>query len=61
MKESIIKIRFMKVEDLNAIVRINEIVLKTSRSEYYRLKLETAMQQIFCLRRLWQKKKMEQW
>ena len=44
MKKSTIKIRLMKVEDFNAVVRIDEKVLKASRSEYYRLKFETAVQ-----------------
>ena len=44
MKESTIKIRLMKVEDFNAVVRIDEKVLKASRPEYYRLKFETLVQ-----------------
>ncbi len=44
MKKSTIKIRLMKIEDLKAVVRIDETVPKTSRSEYYRLKCETAVQ-----------------
>ena len=44
MKKSAIKIRLMKVGDFNAVVRIDEKVLKASRSEYYRLKFETAVQ-----------------
>jgi predicted N-acetyltransferase YhbS len=44
MKKSTIKIRLMKVGDFNAVVRIDEKVLKASRSEYYRLKFETAVQ-----------------
>jgi GNAT superfamily N-acetyltransferase len=46
MKKSTIKIRLMKVEDFNAVVRIDEKVLNASRSEYYRLKFETAVQYI---------------
>ena len=44
MKKSTTKIRLMKVGDFNAVVRIDEKVLKASRSEYYRLKFETAVQ-----------------
>jgi ribosomal protein S18 acetylase RimI-like enzyme len=34
----------MKVDDFDAVVRIDEKVLKASRSEYYKLKFETAVQ-----------------
>ena len=44
MKKSAIKIRLMKVSDFNDVVRIDEKVLKASRSEYYRLRFETAVQ-----------------
>ena len=44
MKKSTIKIRLMKVEDFDAVVRIDKKVLKASRSEYYKLKFETAVQ-----------------
>ncbi len=44
MNKSTIKIRLMKVEDFNAVVRIDEKVLKASRPEYYRLKFETLVQ-----------------
>jgi ribosomal protein S18 acetylase RimI-like enzyme len=44
VKKSAIKTRLMKVDDLNAVVRIDEKVLKTSRSDYYRLKFETFVQ-----------------
>jgi predicted N-acetyltransferase YhbS len=44
MKKSTIKIRLMKVDDFDAIVRIDEKVLKTSRAEYYKLKFETFVQ-----------------
>jgi predicted N-acetyltransferase YhbS len=44
MKKSTIKIRLMTVDDFNAVVRIDEKVLKASRSEYYRLKFETFVQ-----------------
>jgi predicted N-acetyltransferase YhbS len=44
MKKSAIKIRLMKPDDFAAVVRIDEKVLKASRSEYYRLKFETLVQ-----------------
>ena len=44
MNASTIKIRLMKADDFNAVVRIDEKVLKASRSEYYRLKFETFVQ-----------------
>jgi predicted N-acetyltransferase YhbS len=44
MKKSAVKIRLMKVEDFDAVVRIDEKVLKTSRPDYYRMKFETAVQ-----------------
>jgi predicted N-acetyltransferase YhbS len=44
MNKSTIKIRLMRVDDFNAVVRIDEKVLKASRSEYYRLKFETLVQ-----------------
>jgi len=44
MKKSAIKIRLMKADDFAAVVRIDEKVLKASRSEYYRLKFETLVQ-----------------
>ncbi|MDO9580471.1 MAG: GNAT family N-acetyltransferase [Bacteroidales bacterium] len=44
MKKNTIKIRLMKVDDFNAIVQIDQKVLKASRSEYYRLKFETFVQ-----------------
>jgi ribosomal protein S18 acetylase RimI-like enzyme len=44
MNKSTIKIRLMKVDDFDAVVRIDEKVLKASRSEYYKLKFETAVQ-----------------
>jgi ribosomal protein S18 acetylase RimI-like enzyme len=34
----------MKVDDFNAVVRIDEKVLKVSRAEYYRLKFEAFVQ-----------------
>ena len=44
MNKSAIKIRLMKVGDFNAVVRIDEKVLKASRPDYYRLKFETLVQ-----------------
>ncbi len=44
MNKSAIKIRLMKVDDFNAVVRVDEKVFKASRSEYYRLKFETLVQ-----------------
>ncbi len=44
MKKSAIKVRLMKADDFAAVVRIDEKVLKASRSEYYRLKFETLVQ-----------------
>ena len=44
MNKSTIKIRLMKVDDFDAVVRIDEKVLKASRSEYYKLKFETLVQ-----------------
>ena len=40
MDESTIKIRLMKAEDYDAVVGIDEKVLKTSRPEYYETKFE---------------------
>ena len=40
MAESTIKIRLMKAEDFDAVVRIDEKVLKAPRPEYYELKFE---------------------
>jgi ribosomal protein S18 acetylase RimI-like enzyme len=44
MNKNTINIRLMKVDDFDAVVRIDEKVLKTSRSEYYKLKFETLVQ-----------------
>jgi len=44
MNKSTIKVRLMKVADFDAVVRIDEKVLKASRSDYYRLKFETLVQ-----------------
>ncbi len=40
MNESTIKIRLMKAEDFDAVVGIDEKVLKSPRSEYYEMKFE---------------------
>ena len=40
MNQSTIKIRLMKTDDFDAVVEIDEKVLKTSRTEYYELKFE---------------------
>ncbi len=40
MNESNIQIRLMKADDFDAIVGIDEKVLKTSRPEYYKMKFE---------------------
>ena len=40
MNESIIKIRLMKADDFDAVVGIDQKVLKASRTEYYEMKFE---------------------
>ena len=40
MNESAIKIRLMKVEDFEAVVTIDEKVLKASRPDYYEMKFD---------------------
>ena len=40
MNDSTIKIRLMQVEDFDAVVGIDEKVLKDARPEYYALKFE---------------------
>ena len=40
MKDSTIKIRLMKADDFDAVVGIDEKVLKASRPEYYEMKFE---------------------
>jgi ribosomal protein S18 acetylase RimI-like enzyme len=40
MNEDTINIRLMKAEDFDAVVKIDEKVLKTSRPEYYEMKFE---------------------
>ena len=44
MNESTITIRLMKAEDFDAVVRIDEKVLKASRPEYYETKFEKLFQ-----------------
>jgi predicted N-acetyltransferase YhbS len=44
MKKNTVKIRLMKVDDFDAVVRIDEKVLKVSRPEYYKLKFERTVQ-----------------
>jgi ribosomal protein S18 acetylase RimI-like enzyme len=44
MKKSSVKIRLMQVNDFNAVVRIDEKILKVSRPEYYTLKFEELVQ-----------------
>ncbi|MGE5258509.1 MAG: GNAT family N-acetyltransferase [Hyphomicrobiales bacterium] len=44
MNERRIKIRLMKADDFEAVVRIDEKVLKASRPEYYKLKFEKLFQ-----------------
>ncbi len=62
MNESTIKIRLMKVDDFDAVVGIDEKVLKASRQEYYEMKFDSFLNpKIICPRRLWQRKKMERW
>ncbi|MFP4036483.1 MAG: GNAT family N-acetyltransferase, partial [Desulfobacteraceae bacterium] len=40
MNRSDIKIRLMKAEDFDAVVKIDERIVKTSRKDYYELKFE---------------------
>ncbi|MFO7600868.1 MAG: GNAT family N-acetyltransferase [Candidatus Desulfacyla sp.] len=40
MNETVIKIRLMKAEDFDAVVGIDEKILKVSRPEYYEVKFE---------------------
>jgi ribosomal protein S18 acetylase RimI-like enzyme len=44
MNTRTIKVRLMKAEDFEAVVRIDEKVLKASRPEYYRLRFEKLFQ-----------------
>ena len=44
MNKSTITIRLMKADDFNAVVGIDETVLKTARPEYYEMKFEKLFQ-----------------
>ncbi len=44
MNESTIKIRLMKADDFDAVVGIDETILKASRPEYYEMKFEKLFQ-----------------
>ncbi len=44
MNESIVNIRLMKADDFDAVVGIDEKVLKASRPEYYEMKFEKLFQ-----------------
>jgi ribosomal protein S18 acetylase RimI-like enzyme len=44
MNASTIKTRLLKVEDFEAVVRIDEKVLNASRRDYYRVKFEASVQ-----------------
>ena len=44
MNTRTVKVRLMKAEDFEAVVRIDEKVLKASRPEYYRLRFEKLFQ-----------------
>ncbi len=44
MKESPIRIRLMKADDFDAVVAIDERVVKASRRDYYKLKFEKLVQ-----------------
>ena len=44
MSKNTIKIRLMKPDDFDAVVAIDEKLLKVSRSEYYRMKFERLVQ-----------------
>ncbi len=44
MNNNTIKIRLMTMDDFDAVVRIDEKVLKASRSDYYKTKFERAVQ-----------------
>lgn len=49
MDKSTLKIRLMNVDDFDAVVRIDEKVLKASRPDYYRIKFEGYVQSTDCL------------
>jgi len=40
MNESTINIRLMKSDDMDAVIKIDEKIIKSSRSEYYEMKFE---------------------
>jgi len=40
MDKNAVKVRLMQVEDFDAVVKIDEKVLKTARSDYYKMKFE---------------------
>jgi ribosomal protein S18 acetylase RimI-like enzyme len=44
MNASTVKIRLLKVEDFEAVVRIDQKVLNASRRDYYRVKFEASVQ-----------------
>ena len=44
MTESGIKVRLMKADDFDAVVRIDERVLKVARPDYYKMKFEKLVQ-----------------
>ncbi len=49
MNESPVKTRLMKAGDFDAVVRIDEKVLKVSRPEYYKLKFDKLVQSKDCV------------
>ncbi|MFC1868778.1 GNAT family N-acetyltransferase [Thermodesulfobacteriota bacterium] len=49
MNESTIKIRLMKADDFDAVVGIDEKVIKASRPEYYEMKFEKLLKSKDCL------------
>ena len=50
MNESTIKIRLMKADDFDAVVGIDEKVLKASRPEYYELKFSNSRLPLECIK-----------
>jgi predicted N-acetyltransferase YhbS len=44
MKKNTVRIRLMKVDDFDAVVRIDEKVFNVARPEYYKLKFERSLQ-----------------
>jgi hypothetical protein len=62
MNKSAIKIRLMKADDFDAVVKIDEKILKTSRPEYYEVKFEKLHKtKTICQCCLWRRKMTEQW